>query len=261
MTGIITDNEGKKNPLLRIRDLALHYSSTRRTAFERVDFELQVGEIIAIIGPSGCGKSSLLKTIAAVHQPSRGDIQWRNNKPPEWAYIFQDPTLLPWMTAMGNVEVPLKLRGIDKTERKRKCEEAIQRVLLQDAKSHYPKALSGGMRMRVSLARALSLQPELMFLDEPFGALDAITRNQMNELILRLQREAGWGAILVTHSVNEAVYLADKILVMSASPGSISEQIEIELPRDRKPSLQTESVFQDYVLDIRNRLNSLCPNL
>lgn len=241
----------KAETVVTLDKLGLHFDETGKTAFRDVDLTLKSNEIVALIGPSGCGKSTLLKSIANLLTSTSGSIAWRHGSAPELAYIFQDPTLLPWLTAIGNVEVPLRLRGVPKEERMMQSKKAIHEVLLEDYAQYYPKSLSGGMRMRISLARALTLSPELLFLDEPFGALDAITRNQMNQLVLKLQRELGWSALLVTHSVQEAVYMADRVCVMTAAPGTLLETIDIKLPKERSISIQSNPVFLDHVSHIR----------
>ena len=239
-------------PVVTLDHLGLQFEETGKTAFRDIHLNLNSSEIVAIIGPSGCGKSTLLKSIAHLLTPTSGTLQWHRGAAPEMAYIFQDPTLLPWLTAMGNVEVPLRLRGMTKAERTKRGRKAMQEVLLDDYANYYPKSLSGGMRMRISLARALTLQPELLFLDEPFGALDAMTRNQMNQLVLDLQRELGWSALLVTHSVQEAVFMADRVCVMTSAPGTFLETIEIELPRKRTIDLQSDPKFLEHVSHIRS---------
>ncbi len=255
-----SEPELNPDPMVRIEGLGLHFKQTDKTAFRDIRLNLSRGEIVAIIGPSGCGKSTLLKTIAGLIQASEGGVSWHKNAKPELAFIFQDPTLLPWLTAFRNVEVPLRLRGATGSERKSRCEKAMQEVLLSDYAHYYPKALSGGMKMRISLARALSLDPELLFLDEPFGALDAMTRNQMNQLVLELQRELGWSALMVTHSVNEAVYMADRVCVMTASPGTFLETIEIHLPRHRTMALQSTPDYLHYVAHIRDLIGKEMTN-
>ena len=241
-------------PTVQVRELGLQFRETGNTAFQSVNLDLRAGEIVAIIGPSGCGKSTLLKSIAGLLRPTEGNIQWAGDHVPELAFIFQDPTLLPWRTALGNVEVPLSLRGSSVAERRERCEQAMRDVLLDGFSDYFPKALSGGMKMRVSLARALTLNPQLLFLDEPFAALDAMTRNQMNELVLSLQRKSGWSVLMVTHSVHEAIFMADRVCIMSPSPGTLGEIIPIQLPRERKLELQTTPAYLDYVNSIRNQI-------
>ena len=237
--------------VVTIAGLGLDFSETGKAAFHGIDLTLEKREIVAIIGPSGCGKSTLLKSIAGLLHPTAGSVQWHQDQHPEIAYIFQDPTLLPWLTALHNVELPLKLQGVSKKERLIQCKKAMTEVLLEDYGNYHPRALSGGMRMRVSLARALTLEPELLFLDEPFAALDAMTRNQMNQLVLELQKELGWSALMVTHSVIEAVYMADRVCVMTASPGTFKEIVPIELPSHRTMDHQTSGPFLEYVSHIR----------
>lgn len=237
--------------LLRIQNLSLSFNDGFHYAFQGIDTSIQAGEFISIIGPSGCGKSTLLKTVAGLIQPTTGSLTWAQDQQPESAFIFQDPTLLPWKTALENIEVPLQLKKMSASERGPICEEAINRVLLDKFKDYYPKSLSGGMKMRVSLARAMTIHPQLLFLDEPFGALDAITRNQMNQLLLELKEQQSWTALMVTHSVNEAVYMADRVLVMTHSPGTVLTEIPIDLAHPRTEEMLMDPTYLNYVHDIR----------
>lgn len=238
-------------PILKLRGLSLSFDGGTRAAYENIDLVAKPGEFITIIGPSGCGKSTLLKTTAGLIKPTSGSIEWENNTQPETAFIFQDPTLLPWMTALSNVDVPLKLKGMEKSKRTPICAKAIEKVLLGEYRDYYPNALSGGMKMRVSLARAMTLRPKLLFLDEPFAALDAITRNQMNQLLLDLKEQQNWTALMVTHSVNEAVYMSDRVVVMTHSPGTVMTTLPIHLPHPRTESLQSTPEYLEYVHHIR----------
>lgn len=247
-----SNSEMSAKPVIRLRGLGLDFDGGKHTAYREISLEARAGEFITIIGPSGCGKSTLLKTAAGLIEPTCGQIEWGISEPPEIAFIFQDPTLLPWMTALKNVEVPLKLKGVNGTERKTRCEEAMDKVLLGSYRNFYPKALSGGMKMRVSLARAMTLNPKLLFLDEPFGALDAITRNQMNQLLLELKEQQNWTAIMVTHSVNEAVYMSDRVVVMTRSPGTIHKTLQIDLSHPRTETLQSSPDYIAYVQQIRD---------
>ena len=239
-------------PVIRLQQLGLDFDGGKHRAFREIDLEASEGEFISIIGPSGCGKSTLLKTAAGLIKPTRGQIEWASDEPPEIAFIFQDPTLLPWMTALKNVEVPLRLKGVNGSERRTRCEEAMDKVLLGNYRDFYPRTLSGGMKMRVSLARAMTLNPKLLFLDEPFGALDAITRNQMNQLLLELKEQQNWTALMVTHSVNEAVYMSDRVVVMTRSPGTIHGTLKIDLPHPRKEAQQSSPEYLAYVQQIRD---------
>lgn len=238
-------------PVIRLHELGLSFQRGEHPAFRNISLEAKAREFISIIGPSGCGKSTLLKTAAGLIKPTNGSIEWETGDQPEIAFIFQDPTLLPWMTALENVELPLKLCGVSTPERKARCKQAMEKVLLGNYHHYYPKALSGGMKMRVSLARAMTLQPKLLFLDEPFGALDAITRNQMNQLLLELKEQQNWTALMVTHSVNEAVYMSDRVIVMTRSPGTIHAVLHIDLPHPRTESMQSDPEYIAYVQKVR----------
>ena len=237
--------------MLELEELGLSFSGSARPAFEDVAFAVRPREFVTLIGPSGCGKSTLLKSIAGLIQPTSGRARWAAGSQPEIAFIFQDPTLLPWMTALGNVEVPLRLRGVSRSERSDICRQAIDQVLLGGFERFFPRALSGGMRMRVSLARALTVHPAMLFLDEPFGALDAITRNQMNKLLMDLQLSQGWTGLMVTHSVNEAVFMSDRVLVMSSAPGRILHSVDIDLPRPRTDDMLAAPSYMEQVQRIR----------
>ncbi|MCG8525589.1 MAG: ABC transporter ATP-binding protein [Opitutales bacterium] len=241
-------------PLLQVRDLSLRYSGLDLPAFQNISTEVQRGEFVSVIGPSGCGKSTFLKALAHLIKASSGDFNWQGGDQPSIAFIFQDPTLLPWKTAQQNVEIPLQLQGVKKEDRQSIAAKVLEQVLLKEKANTYPKALSGGMRMRVSIARALSVEPEMMFLDEPFAALDAITRHQMNHLILELQNRQKWAALMVTHSVNEAVYMSDRVLVMSGTPGEIVDDVKIDLERPRVEEIQNSPEFLRHVQEIREIL-------
>jgi NitT/TauT family transport system ATP-binding protein len=245
----------KQPTLLRVQDLGVAFPRENKVAFQGISFGLRAGESLAVIGPSGCGKSSLLKVLAGLVAPTEGSFAWEGNGPPEAAFIFQDPTLLPWLNTLHNIEIPLRLRGVDAANRLERAKEAMEQVLLQACEALYPRALSGGMRMRVSLARALTIQPALLFLDEPFAALDAITRNQMNQLLLDLRAQQGWTSILVTHAVAEAVYLSDRVLVMGGSPGTLLADVPITLPHPRGPELQNDPEYHRHVAILRSILS------
>lgn len=211
------------------------------------------GEIISIIGPSGCGKSTLLRIIAGLIPDSGGSI--RHSGPnPRPAFIFQDPTLLPWATVEKNIALPLRLSGAGRTERHRVARRWAEQVGLGEELDYYPRQLSGGMRMRVSIARALSIRPDLLLLDEPFGALDAITRNRLNEAFLDLHRQAGWTAFFVTHSVAEAVFLSHRIVILTDRPAGVSAVVENPLPCPRTLRIRESLDYQKRVADITTRL-------
>ena len=211
------------------------------------------GEIISIVGPSGCGKSTLLRLIAKLIPATSGEIHHSgNNANP--AFIFQDATLLPWASVRENIAVPARLKGISKSERLDTASKWANMVGLNDVLDYYPRQLSGGMKMRVSIARALCQSPNLLLLDEPFGALDAITRNRLNEDLLRLHNESRWTAFFVTHSVTEAVFLSNRIIIMNNNPGSVATIIENTLPFPRDYHTRESIEFQQRVADATARL-------
>jgi NitT/TauT family transport system ATP-binding protein len=220
------------------------------TALEDVSFTVRDGEFVSIIGPSGCGKSTLLRLIADVLPESAGTILVHGAPPGaarrarRFGFVFQDPVLLPWRSALENVELPLQVARVGTAERRRRARELLELVGLAGFESAPPSALSGGMARRVAIARALALEPEILLLDEPFGALDEITRQRLNTELLRVWSETKTTAILVTHNVSEAVYLSDRVLVMGTRPGRIVADLRIELPRPRAVDLlQTEEFF------------------
>ena len=206
------------------------------------------GQMVAVIGPSGCGKSTLLRIIAGLIAPSSGAV--RSAGPAlRPAFIFQDATLLPWASVMDNISVPLRLKGTPRAERERTARVWAGRVGLENRLAYFPRQLSGGMRMRVSIARALSLQPNLLLLDEPFGALDAITRNRLNEELLALRDENPWTGFFVTHSVTEAVFLSDRVVILGNRPDKPPAVIENPLPFPRVAQLRESLAFQQRVAE------------
>ena len=196
-------------------------------ALDAVSTDIEQGDFIALLGPSGCGKSTLLRLIAGLDKPSQGKITWRDGapKPGEIGFVFQDATLMPWASAEENVFLPLKLRRKSRAETKTEVQTALQQVGLAEFAGSKPSALSGGMKMRVSIARALVSQPKLLLMDEPFAALDEFTRHRLQEDLRSLWQRSGNTIVFVTHSIYEAAYLATRVLVMSARPGRISASI------------------------------------
>lgn len=217
-----------------------------------INLGIEAGEFVSLIGPSGCGKSTLLRLISGLTPSTEGEIVIDGMTPEkarsEMAYIFQEANLLPWLRVQKNVELALKISGhVDKHRRKEIADTMIDLVGLSDARDRFPHQLSGGMRMRVSIARALSLSPRILLLDEPFGALDEMTRDRLNEEILEIRSKVNWTAFFVTHSVSEAVFLSSKIVVLSANPGRVSEIIEVPLPYPRTAELRESTEFLDLV--------------
>ena len=216
-------------------------------AIDRVDLEVLAGQFLAMLGPSGCGKSTLLRIIAGLDRPDAGRVvvngSGQEHDRPRVAYVFQDAHLLPWRNVIGNVALPLELMGADRHRWMEQAMRAIEQVGLADAQARYPAQLSGGMRMRVSLARALVTDPRLLLLDEPFAALDEITRQHLDEQLRELWKARGMTVVFVTHSISEAAFLAQRAVVLSARPARIVADCEIGLPEDRSAELRSTAAF------------------
>jgi NitT/TauT family transport system ATP-binding protein len=213
---------------------------TGTVALSDVDLTVGTGEFVSVVGPSGCGKSTLLRLASGLSRPTAGEIALRSDR---IAYVFQDPTLLPWRSALANVELVGELHRMSKAERRDKARAALATVGLGEFEQQLPAQLSGGMRMRVSLARALVLDPDIFFFDEPFGALDEITRLRMQEELQRLLHTATFSALFITHSVSEAVYLSNRVVVMSARPGRILHEVAIPFDYPRPAELRYQAEF------------------
>lgn len=218
---------------------------------DRLDFAVTAGAFVALIGPSGCGKSTLLRLIAALTPPTAGEVLVDGRRPvrgqTDIAFIFQEPTLLPWLPVRSNIEVPLRIRGMPRAERQRRADAMLRLVRLDHVRDRYPRELSGGMKMRVSVARALVQSPRLLLMDEPFGALDEMTRHHLNEELLDMREAERWTAFFVTHSVAEAVFLSDRVVVMAARPGRIVADVPVPFGYPRGPELRRERAFHDLV--------------
>jgi NitT/TauT family transport system ATP-binding protein len=220
--------------------------------FARLDLTVSQGEFLTLIGPSGCGKSTLLKLIARVVKPTAGTIHWwgadamgLNGHHKKLAFVFQDPTLMPWATVAANVQLPLDLAGISTAGAQKRVKEALVHVGLSECATHYPRQLSGGMKMRVSIARALVTEPDLLLMDEPFGALDEFTRNRLDTDLYRLCRERCITTVFVTHSIYEAAFLSSRVAVMAAKPGRILEIHDLEASSVRDASYRLQASFSD----------------
>lgn len=207
-----------------------------------ISFEVARGEFVTIVGPSGCGKSTLLKIAAGLLDPTEGSVTVDRDR---LGYVFQDATLLPWRTVMGNVELLAELHGIAKAERRELAQNAIDLVGLRGFERHYPKSLSGGMKMRASLARTLTLKPPLFMFDEPFGAVDEITREHLNEETQLLFQREGFAGMFITHSISEAVFMSTRVLVMSNRPGRIVAEFEVPFAYPRPPELRFDPRFAE----------------
>jgi len=209
-------------------------------ALDEVTLRVGIGEFVSLVGPSGCGKSTLLRLAAGFEVCSGGAVTTRREA---LGYVFQDATLLPWRSVLDNVELPAQLLGVAPDERRRRAREAIRRVGLAGFEQHRPAQLSGGMRMRASIARALTMQPKMFLFDEPFGALDEITRERLNEELLSFFVAEPFAGLFVTHSVPESVFLSSRVVVMSARPGRIVADIAIPFPYPRPPELRYSADF------------------
>lgn len=226
-----------------------------------VELELGAGDFVSLIGPSGCGKSTVLKIVSGLSPFTSGEVAVFGLPPRQardrQAFIFQDSTLLPWLTTRKNVELALRLRGIAAAERETRVAEFLRLVDLARYADYYPRQLSGGMKMRVSLARALTLHPGLLLLDEPFGALDEMTRYRLNEELLALRERIGFASLFVTHSVAEAVFLSKRIVVMAANPGRIHAEVPVGFAYPRNQELREQPEFQAKVNEVSRLLHQV----
>lgn len=216
------------------------------SALHDVDLQLHAGEFVSLLGPSGCGKSTVLRLIAGLDAPSSGEIEspaLAAGGAADTAFVFQDPTLMPWASVADNVRLPLRLAGRTRAQSHDAVHEALQRVGLADFAATFPAQLSGGMRMRASIARALVTAPRALLMDEPFAALDEITRHRLNDDLLRLWQAQRFAALFVTHSVYEAVYLSQRVLVMGPRPGRIVAELAIDEPYPRDAAFRTTARF------------------
>ena len=229
-------------------------------ALAGIDLEIRGGEFVSLIGPSGCGKSTLLRIIADLTQPTAGEVMV-NGKPAaaarrgrEYGIVFQAPVLFDWRRVADNVRLPLELLGMARSEREARAREMLSLVELTDFAGHYPYQLSGGMQQRVAIARALALEPALLLMDEPFGALDEMTRERMNSEVLRIWEKTGTTVVFVTHSIPEAVFLSSRVVVMSPRPGRITRTVEIDLPRPRGVETRENRRYFELVTEVRHHL-------
>ncbi len=226
-------------PVLEARGLGKIYHSGQGDlpALENVSLEVRGGEFVAIVGPSGCGKSTLLRILGGLLAPTAGAVLLDGeplvSPQRQVAYVFQNVNLMPWRTVLRNVLLPMEVVGTSRAEALNRAESVLTLVGLQGFANLYPRQLSGGMAQRVAIARALVAEPEVLLLDEPFGALDALSREQMNLELLRIWRARRVTAVMVTHDLQEAIFLADRVLVMSARPGQIRAEVQVDLPRPR----------------------------
>jgi len=244
-------------PIIEVSKLAKDFNAGRAVlrALADVSFSVEEGRFVTLVGPSGCGKSTLLQILAGLIGATSGQVLIEGKRisapmPDKIGMVFQDPTLLPWKTALANVEFPLDLRGVDRALRRSRCSALLELVGLSEFADHYPHELSGGMRQRVAIARGLAQDPRLILMDEPFAALDEQTRTRMGHDLLDIWQKTGKTVFFITHSLTEAIYLSDVVLVMSPRPGRIIETIAIDFPRPRELDMIGSEAFGR----IRNRI-------
>jgi NitT/TauT family transport system ATP-binding protein len=263
VSGALPDGEAE----IELRGISKRFSARDRETLALTDIDLGIRkqEFVTLLGQSGCGKTTLLRILAGLTQPSAGEVTiggqplWRGDRRDEDALrklglVFQDANLFPWYTVEENIGLPLLLRKVDKAERRRRAHELGELVGLQGFEKALPRELSGGMRQRVAIARALSYNPEILLMDEPFGALDAITRDKMNLELQRLAEATKATVVFVTHAIAEAVFLADRVVLLSARPGRIRSITEVEAPRPRSLEVTADPAFQAKVLELRRQL-------
>jgi NitT/TauT family transport system ATP-binding protein len=256
-----------RDSIVSVKDVSMIYrtrgpggEALETVALQDANLEIQPGEFISLIGPSGCGKTTLLRLLADLIQPSSGDLRLGGKTPDEarkaraYGYVFQAPALFEWRTVMANVMLPLEVMNFPVAERKERAEKMLKLVGLEKFARNYPWQLSGGMQQRVSIARALAFEPQLLFMDEPFGALDEITRENLNLELLRLWRETGKTVIFVTHSIPEAVFLSTRIVVMTPRPGKIEKIINVDLPQPRDWNTRESPRFFEIATEVRESL-------
>jgi NitT/TauT family transport system ATP-binding protein len=255
-------NEPTGNAVVNVAGVSKVFESAggRTTALEGIDLAIQPGEFVSLIGPSGCGKSTLLRVIGDLTAPTAGSVTV-NGKPArqarqdrDYGIVFQAPVLFDWRSVQANVALPLEVKGVSGADRSRRVQAMLELVELADFAKHYPYQLSGGMQQRVSIARALALEPSILLMDEPFGALDEMTRERMNSEVQRIWQQTGTTVVFVTHSIPEAVFLSSKVVVMSPRPGRIVRVIDVDLPRPRTDDTRETPRYFELITEVRETL-------
>jgi NitT/TauT family transport system ATP-binding protein len=225
-------------------------------ALQNLNLTIQKSEFVSLVGASGCGKSTVLRIIAGLGTPSSGNVEI-NLKQRMLSFVFQDAALMPWTNVNENIYLPLKLAGVSKKDAFVLIKQAIAKVGLEGFENNYPRQLSGGMKMRVSIARALVQKPDILLMDEPFGALDEITRSKLNSELLDLWHQLHWTVVFVTHNIYEAVYLSNRVLVMGSSPGRVVADIDIDAPYPRSEAFRTSIEYNKYCRQISRYLSGV----
>ncbi|MBK9208946.1 MAG: ABC transporter ATP-binding protein [Anaerolineales bacterium] len=246
----------KPSPILTVKDLSVVFpdSNGGLHALENISFEVCPRDFICFLGPSGSGKTTLLKILASLLQPTTGEINFSGNRRPEVGMVFQQSNLMPWRTVMDNIKLPLELDGVGESEARAKAGEMIDLVGLNGFEDSWPRDLSGGMAQRVGIARALIHDPDLLLLDEPFASLDALTRERMWTELSRIWQAKQKTVIMVTHSINESLFLADRVLVLTQRPGKIKLDVEVDLPRPRKDDIRYTPHFGKLARKLRDAI-------
>ena len=257
-----TDEASARNSiptLLQAKNLSVRYPGRRPSeqdvlALEDIDLEVHEGEFVSVVGPSGCGKSTLLSTLGGLLPGFEGEIRVRDHEVdgphPDVGVVFQEDATFPWRSTLGNVEFGLEMRGVSKEERRRKAEEVLKMVGLESFKDRYPEQLSGGMKQRVAIARTLVMEPAILLMDEPFGALDEQTRIILGEELLRIQETLDQTILFITHNIQEAILLSDRVVVLSARPGKIKAVVPVDFPRPRDSTLLASDHFTELVGEV-----------
>jgi NitT/TauT family transport system ATP-binding protein len=246
--------------VVTLKNVTKEFGKGGVTALQGIDLEIGEREFISLIGPSGCGKSTLLRIVGDLIQPTTGEVvvngksARRAREDRDYGIVFQDAVLFDWRTVAKNIALPLEMLGWDRRRRQERVKELLRLVELEGFESHHPWQLSGGMQQRVSIARALSFSPPLLLMDEPFGALDEMTRERLNIELLRIWDALGSTIVFVTHSISEAVFLSTRVVVMSRRPGRITGVVEVDLPQPRTADTREQPRFFELVADVRHRL-------
>jgi NitT/TauT family transport system ATP-binding protein len=249
-TAIPTASGPPGEPVLSFRDVSKTFPDGTH-ALDSTTFDVALGEFVTIVGPSGCGKSTLLRVASGLDGPTTGTVTVDHES---LGYVFQDATLLPWRDVRRNVELFAELDGMTKADTARRVAENVRLVGLDGFEDKYPKQLSGGMRMRASLARSLVMEPDIFLFDEPFGALDEITRERLNDELLGLFQRKGFGALFITHSIMEAVFLSTRVMVMSQRPGRVIAAFDVPFPYPRSHDLRFEAAFGELAGEVSHAL-------
>jgi NitT/TauT family transport system ATP-binding protein len=248
---------------IAVRQLWKRYgdSDTGVVALSNIDFSIADGEFVSIVGPSGCGKSTLLRILAGLMPPTQGEAALNGSAISgprrDIGVVFQSPVLFPWRTVLANAKLPVDVQGLDKAAMHTRAQDLLKLVGLEGFEGRYPRELSGGMQQRVSLVRALIHDPALLLMDEPFGALDAMTRETMHIELQRIWMESRKTVVFITHSIAEAVFLSDRVLVMTPRPGKVAEILKVDLPRPRSLDIVNTETFGAYVRHIRKALTAV----